>query len=173
MEAMVLSYQAKFPNREGVIVAIDTATDECYRVVSADGGSWMRADELEPADTAPPAVDADDWMLTIEQAFWMLGHASIIEAWQNAPDDDLTAWSAFDDAVQSDEFKALFGTMSFDEAYDRYETMLEAPDPRGVLLLRLWQLYVAGALIANDREGMEGIDALKAYVEGKGLIGDG
>lgn len=67
------------------------------------------------------AADQDDWMLTPEQMLFMLQNHNIIE--RAFADDDLESLREF---AAGEEFLALFGDMGFDEAYDRYETMLES-----------------------------------------------
>ncbi len=51
---------------------------------------------------------------------FMLQHHNLIEAAYEA--DDLEALRKL---AASDEYKTVFGAMTFDEAYDRYEEMLE------------------------------------------------
>ncbi|MEO8396499.1 MAG: hypothetical protein ABI700_26130 [Chloroflexota bacterium] len=70
--------------------------------------------------TTESAVQQDDWTLNADQMIFMLQHHNLIEAAYEA--DDLEALRKLAD---SDEYKAIFGAMSFDEAYDRYEGMLE------------------------------------------------
>lgn len=62
----------------------------------------------------------NDWSLSGAQALWMLQHHNLIE--DAFATDNM---SALDIVVASDDFKTIFGEMSFDEAYDRYESMLE------------------------------------------------
>ncbi|MBI5668674.1 MAG: hypothetical protein HZC41_11765 [Chloroflexi bacterium] len=65
-------------------------------------------------------VTKDEWMLTAEQMLFMLqNHNSIETAFA---EDNLESLRQL---AGSEEFLTLFGEMSFDEAYDRYETMLE------------------------------------------------
>lgn len=65
----------------------------------------------------------DDWMLSAEQMLFMLqNHNAIESAFAENDIESLRQLAA------NDDFITLFGAMSFDEAYDRYETMLEAGD---------------------------------------------
>jgi hypothetical protein len=70
--------------------------------------------------TTDPAIQQDDWTLNADQMIFMLQHHNSIEAAYEG--DNL---EVLRELAASDEYKAIFGTMSFDEAYDRYETMLE------------------------------------------------
>lgn len=66
------------------------------------------------------SADEDDWILSSEQMIFMLQYNNAIEvAYENKDMDYLRRLEA------SDDYKAIFGKMSFDEAYDRYECMLE------------------------------------------------
>ncbi|GEM_PF-3598592 len=57
-----------------------------------------------------------DWTLTSDQMVFMLRHHNaMLAAYQT---DDLDFLRAL---AQSEDYAAVFGTMSFDEAYDRYE----------------------------------------------------
>lgn len=65
-------------------------------------------------------ADDDDWTLNADQMVFMLQYHNAVEtAFEN---DDM---EFLDELEASEEFQAVFGDMSFDEAYDRYETMLE------------------------------------------------
>ena len=66
------------------------------------------------------ALNPDDWSLSSDQMIFMLQHNNEIEAAYER--DDLEFLRSL---AASDEYKAAFGDMSFDEAYDRYETLLE------------------------------------------------
>lgn len=58
-----------------------------------------------------------DWTLTPEQMKWMDDNADdVTYAFDNEYFDVVRA------LADSDDFKALFGEMTFDEAYDRYTT---------------------------------------------------
>ncbi len=70
------------------------------------------------------ASEQDDWTLTVEQMFWMLNSRNVIEAFMKG-DASGSAWVELAALIATDEFKALFGAMSFEEAYDRYTSMLE------------------------------------------------
>jgi hypothetical protein len=58
----------------------------------------------------------DDWALEGAQLAFMLQHRDQIEAAYDS--DDVTALDIFAD---SEEYRALFGDMPWDEAYDRFE----------------------------------------------------
>ena len=58
----------------------------------------------------------DDWALEGDQLAFMLQHHDQIEAAYDS--DDMTF---LDELESSPEYKALFGDMPWDEAYDRYE----------------------------------------------------
>ena len=64
-----------------------------------------------------------NWMLKPEQILFLMQNHNAIESARAA--DDLELLRTF---AASEEFVALFGNMGFDEAYDRYETMLESDD---------------------------------------------
>jgi hypothetical protein len=70
--------------------------------------------------TNETAVQQDDWTLSADQMIFMLQHHNSIEVAYDADD-----MEALRELAASDAYKAVFGTMSFDEAYDRYEDMLE------------------------------------------------
>jgi hypothetical protein len=67
------------------------------------------------------AIQQAEWTLSADQMIFMLQHHNGIEAAYEA--DDL---EALRELAASDEYKAIFGDMSFDEAYDRYECTLES-----------------------------------------------
>jgi hypothetical protein len=68
-------------------------------------------------------VESDEWTLSPQQMlFLMQNHNALEKAYA---DGDLDFLRQF---AESKAFKDLFGNMSFDEAYDRYETTLEAGD---------------------------------------------
>ncbi len=58
---------------------------------------------------------AKDWTLTASQLEFMLNHHNDIEG----------ATAKLEELRTSEEYKARFAGMPWDEAYDRYETMLE------------------------------------------------
>lgn len=61
-----------------------------------------------------------EWILNTNQAIFMLTHHNAIEtAYAN---EDMKALRKI---AASKEYRKLFGKMTWDEAYDRYETMLE------------------------------------------------
>lgn len=62
----------------------------------------------------------DDWSLDIDQMLFMLqNHNVISEAFEQ---DDMESLQALE---ASAEFRELFGEMTFDEAFDRYECAIE------------------------------------------------
>jgi hypothetical protein len=64
--------------------------------------------------------EEDDWSLNTDQMIFMLQHHNVIEAaFEN---DDM---QFLRDLADSEAYRSIFGDMSFDEAYDRYEVMLE------------------------------------------------
>lgn len=68
----------------------------------------------------------NDWTLTPIQYDWFFRHKAVIDAWQS--DEYPDAGFDVDGLIYSDEFAELFGDMSFDEAYDRFECMLDDED---------------------------------------------
>ena len=70
--------------------------------------------------TSETSIQQDDWTLNADQMIFMLQHHNPIEA---AYAEDNLAFLR--ELAKSEEYKAVFGAMSFDEAYDRYECMLE------------------------------------------------
>ena len=62
----------------------------------------------------------DSWTLTTDQMIFMLQHHNAVEAAYANDDMDFLR-----NLAASETFVAIFGEMSFDEAYDRYESMLE------------------------------------------------
>jgi hypothetical protein len=67
-----------------------------------------------------PQNEEDQWILTTDQMIFMLQYHNPIEAaYENDDMEYLRSLAA------SEEYKSIFGDMSFDEAYDRYECMLE------------------------------------------------
>lgn len=70
----------------------------------------------------------DDWTLTPIQYDWFFRHKHVIDAWAHAGGDDEYAAASVDELIYSDKFAELFGDMSFDEALDRFECMLEDED---------------------------------------------
>ena len=64
--------------------------------------------------------EEDSWSLDADQMIFMLQHHNPIEdAYERNDMDFLTQLE------QSDEYIAAFGDMGWDEAYDRYETMID------------------------------------------------
>jgi hypothetical protein len=70
--------------------------------------------------TTEDAVQQDEWVLNTDQMVFMLQHHNPITAAYEAGD-----MESLRELAASDEFKAIFGEMGFDEAYDRYECMLK------------------------------------------------
>ncbi len=68
----------------------------------------------------PAAVQQDEWTLNADQMVFMLQHHNPITAAYEADDLDFLR-----ELADSQAYKSVFGMMSFDEAYDRYECMLE------------------------------------------------
>jgi hypothetical protein len=78
------------------------------------------SDKLEDIKLEQEAV-ADDWSLNPDQMFFMMEHHNLImDAYANEATESLRKLAL------SSEYKSIFGEMSFDEAFDRYETSLEA-----------------------------------------------
>lgn len=68
---------------------------------------------------------SDDWTLTEAQADFMDSrYWEIVTAYDT---DDMPTLRAI---AASDEYKALFGDMSWDEAYDRFECLCEEHEKR-------------------------------------------
>jgi hypothetical protein len=63
--------------------------------------------------------DLDDFRLSAEQMVFMI---NIDTAAELADKED--NYTFFDELVASDEWKKLFGEISWDNAYDRYEIMI-------------------------------------------------
>ncbi len=76
-------------------------------------------------DAVARALAADpEWTLTPEQFALMDAHADLFDLWQNygeAADVELVR-----ELATTERYKALFGAMSFDESYDRYECVMDA-----------------------------------------------
>ncbi|TVR21190.1 MAG: hypothetical protein EA396_08860 [Anaerolineaceae bacterium] len=71
------------------------------------------------APSTTPQNEADDWTLDTDQMIFMMqNHNAIDAAYEN---DDI---GYLNQMASSDQYKAIFGSMSFDEAYDRYECMI-------------------------------------------------
>jgi hypothetical protein len=63
----------------------------------------------------------DDWVLSVDQMIFMMQHHNEIEdAFDNID------MQALVDISNLKEYKDVFGDMSFDEAYDRYEDSLKS-----------------------------------------------
>jgi hypothetical protein len=77
--------------------------------------------ELRTSETSlsQKGQGADDWSLSAEQMAFMLEHHNIIE--QAYEQQDLTAVRKL---AKTKSYKQIFGDMSWDEAYDRYEEFL-------------------------------------------------
>ena len=68
-------------------------------------------------------IDSNEWTLNPHQMLFLMQNHNVIAA--AYAEDNIEFLRQFAD---SDRFKDLFGDMGFDEAYDRYETTLEASD---------------------------------------------
>lgn len=62
-----------------------------------------------------------EWTLTDDQMAFMLGRHNLVEVAYANEDMELLRRIA-----ATDEYRKLFGDMSWDEAYDRYEEMIGA-----------------------------------------------
>lgn len=70
-----------------------------------------------PENSIAAQVERDKWRLTVDQMFFMMDHHNaILDAYQR---DDMEALREIE---ASDEYRKRFGQMSFDEAFDRYES---------------------------------------------------
>jgi hypothetical protein len=69
--------------------------------------------------SSPQTSQADDWSLTTDQMIFMLQYHNPVEAAYAA--DNMAYLQSL---AASDDYKAIFGDMNWDEAYDRYEEML-------------------------------------------------
>ena len=65
----------------------------------------------------PETKQSDDWTLTTDQMVYMLQHHNAIETAYRV--EDMAALKAL---AASNEFRVLFGAMSWDEAFDRYDS---------------------------------------------------
>jgi len=63
---------------------------------------------------------SDDWSLNTDQMIFMLQHHNAIEDAYAKEDSDFIC-----ELTDSEAYKSLFGEMTFNEAYDRYESALE------------------------------------------------
>ena len=72
-----------------------------------------------PLSDTTQAQSDDDFTLNTAQMVFMI---NINPAAEKADQED--NFSFFDDIIASAEWKNLFGEMSWDQAYDRYEIML-------------------------------------------------
>lgn len=68
-------------------------------------------------------VESDEWTLSPQQMLYLMQNHNAIE--KAYTENDLEYLRQF---AASESFKSLFADMGFDEAYDRYETTLEAGD---------------------------------------------
>ncbi len=73
------------------------------------------------AQSTETSIQQDDWTLNTDQMIFMLQHHNQIEAAYTAEDMEFLR-----ELSVSAAYRAVFGDMGFDEAYDRYECMLEA-----------------------------------------------
>ncbi len=76
----------------------------------------QRSVPIKPGRPAPQSEEKD-WSLTASQTLFMMQrHNAILEAYERDDADFLKSLEA------SEEYKAVFGEMSWDEAFDRYES---------------------------------------------------
>ncbi|MEP6987376.1 MAG: hypothetical protein ABI970_17355 [Chloroflexota bacterium] len=68
-------------------------------------------------------IESNEWTLTSHQMLFLMQNQNAIE--KAYADSNLDFLRQF---AESKVFKDLFGDMGFDEAYDRYESTLEAGD---------------------------------------------
>jgi len=68
-------------------------------------------------------TEANEWTLNPRQMLFLMQNHNVLE--KAYADNNLEFLRQF---AESEDFKDLFGDMGFDEAYDRYETMLETDD---------------------------------------------
>ena len=78
------------------------------------------ANTFSPETTSSHQTENDDWSLTVEQRLFMMQHNNEIEI--AFEEDDMQSLRTL---AEGDIYLSLFGDMSFDEAYDRYECALE------------------------------------------------
>ncbi len=78
------------------------------------------ADITKPIQTDTHSVaEDDDFTLNAAQMQFMINAHNAAEAAYAAQD-----WAVIDEITASAEWRQLFGDMSWDQAYDRYETMM-------------------------------------------------
>jgi hypothetical protein len=65
-----------------------------------------------------------EWVLSSDQMIFMLQYHNAVET--AYADDDMEFLRQL---AESDDYQTVFGAMSWDEAYDRYETMIENANP--------------------------------------------
>jgi hypothetical protein len=79
-----------------------------------------RIKHIQDTSNTTPEFD-DDWTLTTDQMIFVLQHNNVIETAYNENNMELLG-----ELESSAEYKTVFGEMSWDEAFDRYEDMLDA-----------------------------------------------
>lgn len=78
------------------------------------------ADITKPIQTETrPVTEDDDFILNAAQMQFMINAHNAAEAAYATED-----WAIIDEITASDEWQRLFGDMSWDQAYDRYEIMM-------------------------------------------------
>lgn len=78
------------------------------------------SDKPQVFQQSETTTNEDNWTLTSEQMIFMLQYNNYIE--EAFRKDDFAALQTLAD---SEEYQQVFGDMSFDEAFDRYETTVE------------------------------------------------
>jgi hypothetical protein len=76
--------------------------------------------DTQKQQNAVTQQDNAAWILNADQMTFMLQHHNVIEAAYASDDLDFLRRLA-----ASETYRGLFSDMGWDEAYDRYETMLE------------------------------------------------
>jgi hypothetical protein len=107
----IVSGSVKLTLEQDARATVQIDLSDLVRIIQAYLAPLMPEDE---------AIEDDDWSLTPEQMFFMFENHNDIEiAFEEGDMEALRTLAA------TEEFLSLFGEMSFDEAYDRYETVLE------------------------------------------------
>lgn len=73
------------------------------------------------------AQDPTEWQLTPQQVLFMLKHNNPIEtAYEEARNGNMEAFhTILDTLTATQDYQEAFGSMAWDEAYDRYECFLK------------------------------------------------
>jgi hypothetical protein len=96
------------------------ATREHHTKSSESAGTSDHNPEYDRKGLESKHKEEDDWTLNTDQMIFMLqNHIAIELAFSNNDVEFLRNLEG------TKEFQAFFGDLSFDEAYDRYECMLE------------------------------------------------